>query len=123
MDIKTTLPISEARKKIFEIAKDVQKPSRYYTLTEKGRPKVVIMSAEEFESWQETLEVMQEFPDLRKDIEETGKAFKSGEYKKWTTLEELLKKEGFLAADKSSKKYEVSTKSKAKGGKRTKKIA
>lgn len=35
MRIKTTIPISEARKKIFKIAEEVQKPDNYYTLTEK----------------------------------------------------------------------------------------
>ncbi|MDP2638766.1 MAG: type II toxin-antitoxin system Phd/YefM family antitoxin [Candidatus Azambacteria bacterium] len=114
MNTKTTLSISEARKKIFNIAKEVQKPSNYYTLTEKGKPKAVIMSAEEFESWKETLEVMEEFPDLKKDVKEAERAFKSGEYKSWITLEELLSKEGFQVADKSSKKYGVSTKNKAK---------
>ncbi|MEK7657866.1 MAG: type II toxin-antitoxin system Phd/YefM family antitoxin [Patescibacteria group bacterium] len=114
MDTKTTLPISEARKKIFKIAEDVQEPSRHYTLTEKGRPKAVIISADEFESWQETLEIMREFPDLKKDIKETDRAVKTGEYKKWTTLEELLRKEGFFIADKSAKKYELSGKIKTK---------
>jgi len=123
MNIKTTLPISEARKKIFDIAKEVQKPGNYYTLTEKGRPKAVMMSAEEFDSLQETLEVTKEFPDLKKDIKETDRALKSGEYKSWTTLEELLLKEGFLVADKSSKQYGVSGKHQAKRGKRTKKAA
>jgi len=123
MNIKTTLPISEARKKIFDIAKEVQKPGNYYTLTEKGRPRAVMMSAEEFDSLQETLEITKEFPDLKKDIKETGSAFKSGEYKSWTTLEELLAKEGFLAADKSSKQYGVPSKHQAKRGKRTKKAA
>lgn len=120
MDIKTTLPISEARKNIFKIAEEVQKPNKHYTLTEKGRPRAVIMSAEEFESWQETLEVMKDFPDLDKDIEETERAIKSGEYKKWTTLEEILKKEGFLIADKSAEKYGVSSKTKIKSRKRVK---
>lgn len=120
MDIKTTLPISEARKNIFKIAKEVQKPNKRYTLTEKGRPRAVIMSAEEFESWQETLEVMKDFPDLDKDIKETERAIKSGEYKKWITLEEILKKEGFLIADKSASKYGVSSKTKIKSRKRVK---
>ena len=79
------------------------------------------MSAEEFESWVETLEVMQEFPDLKKDIEEAERAFKSGEYKSWTTLEDLLAREGLLIADKSRKKYGVSSKNKAKCRQRIKK--
>ena len=93
MSIKTTLPITEARSKIFKIAKEVQKPETRYTLTEKGRPKVVMMSAEEFESWQETLEVLQDFPDIEKDIKKGEKEFKEG---KTTSLEKVLAKEGFV---------------------------
>lgn len=117
MDVKTTLPISEARKKIFKIAEEVQKPSTYYTLTEKGRPKAVIISAEEFESWQETLEVMREFPNLNKEIKEIDRAVKSGEYKKWTTLDELLKEYGYVLADKGKNKYDVSIKNRTKSKK------
>src|SRR3989338_5102287 len=97
MDTKTTLPISEARRKIFKIAENVQKPSTYYTLTEKGKPKAVILSAEEFESWQETLEVTRDFPNLEKDVKAAEKDFKK---RKCATLEEVLSKEGFVLADK-----------------------
>ena len=120
MSVKTTLPISEARRKIFDIAEEVQKPGTQYTLTEKGKPKAVIMSADEFESWQETLEVMQEMPELAKDIKEADKAVKTGEYKKWTTLEELLAKQGFVLAEKPSKRYGVHSKARAKNRKRAK---
>lgn len=97
MDTKTTLSISEARRKIFKIAESVQKPSTYYTLTEKGKPKAVVLSAEEFESWQETLEVNRDFPNLEKDIKMAEGDYKK---KKYTTLEEVLSKEGFVLADK-----------------------
>jgi len=97
MDTKTTLPISEARKEIFKIAERVQKPSTYYTLTEKGKPKAVVLSAEEFESWQETLEVNRIFPNLEKDLKVAEKDFKK---RKCATLEEVLSKEGFVLADK-----------------------
>ena len=100
MDTKTTLSISEARKRIFEIAKKVQKPSTHYILTEKGRPKVVFMSAEEFESWQETLEVVRDFPNLEKDIKKAEREYKQGRY---STLENVLSKQGFVLADKSKK--------------------
>jgi prevent-host-death family protein len=97
MDTKTTMPISEARKNIFKIAKKVQKPAAYYTLTEKGKPKIVILSAEEFESWQETLEVMGVFPKLEKDIEKAEREYERGRY---LTLEEVLSKEGFVLSKK-----------------------
>ena len=122
MDKTTTITITEARKRLFQIAKEVQIPGRSYTLTEKGKPKVIIMSLEEFESWKETVEVLTEFPDLKKDMEEAEKAVKTGEYKNWTTLEDLLGREGFVFHDKSSNKYEVSSSAKTKSRKTTRKI-
>jgi len=102
MDTKTTLPISEARKKIFKIAEKVQKPATRYTLTEKGKPKAVVMSAEEFESWQETLEVIRDFPNLERDIKKAEGEYKKGKY---TTLEEVLSKEGFVLIGKSKNRH------------------
>ena len=97
MDTKTTLSISEARRKIFKIAENVQKPSIHYTLTERGKPKAVVLSAEEFESWQETLEVNRDFPNLGKDIKMAESDYKK---KKYVTLEEVLFKEGFVLTGK-----------------------
>ncbi len=51
----------------------VQKPATYYTLTEKGRPKAVILSVAEFRSWKETVEVTRIFPQLEKDIKKDKK--------------------------------------------------
>lgn len=117
MNTKTTLPISKARQKIFEIAKEVQKPSVYYTLTEKGVPKAVIMSAEEFESWAETLEVAREFPDLKKDIKEAEKDYERGDY---ITLEEFMAKKGYVPTTaKNKKKNEISSRYTKKGAKRS----
>jgi prevent-host-death family protein len=104
METKTTLPISEGRKQIFKIAEEVQKPSTYYTLTEKGKPKVVVISAEEFESWQETLEVKGEFPSLKDDVKKIDEAVKSGEHKKWATLDDVMATYGYVATNKTSKK-------------------
>lgn len=101
MSFRNTLPISEARKRIFEIAEEVQKPDNYYVFTEKGRPKAVMMGASEFESWVETLEVMRDFPDLAKDIEEAERDYKSGNY---ITLEGLLEKEGYALSRRPAKK-------------------
>lgn len=99
MSTSTTLSISEARKKIFQISDQVQRPNIHITLTENGRPKVVLMSAEEFASWQETLEVMNDFPDLKDDITEVKNDLKSGKVKKYSSLEDILKKEGYVLAN------------------------
>lgn len=100
MNTKTTLPISEARKKIFKIAEEIQRMGNYYTLTEKGRPKAIIMSVDDFESWQETLETIREFPNLEKDIKKAKKEYKEGKY---LTLKDVLAKEGIILNSKSAK--------------------
>ena len=120
MDTQTTLSVSEARKKIFTIIDEVEKLGARYTLTEKGRPKAVIMSADEFESWVETFEVMREFPDLKKDIKEVEEDIKSGKIYSYPTLEEVIaERKGFTVADKK-KRYGLSNKTKAKGKKTAK---
>ena len=50
MRAKTTLSITSARKNIFGIAEEVQKGDVYYTLTERGCPKMVVLSAKKFEA-------------------------------------------------------------------------
>ena len=119
MNTKTTIPISEARKNIFKIAEKVQKPGVYFTFTEKGKPKGVIMSAEEFESWTETMEVLQQFPNLDRDIAEADRAIKTGNYKKYSTLNDLKKDWGFEVAEKINKKDAISTISKTQSKKKT----
>lgn len=116
MDIKTTLSISEARKKIFEIADEVQKPNTHYMLTENGRPKMVLMSASEFESWQTTREVVREFPHLKKDIKTADDSYRDGEY---IILGKLLAAEGFVLADKGTQKYGIPSSHTKKWAKRT----
>ena len=119
-DTKTTISISEARKRIFEIAEEVQSPGRVYTLTADGKPKVVVMSAEEYESMIETMEVQRIFPDLDKEIAEVEEAFRTGEHKKWPTLDDLKRDWGFAVAEKPNKKYGVHTRNKKKGKKKSK---
>jgi len=87
MNTKTTIPISEARKNIFKIANDVQEADKYYTLTARGRPRVVVLSAERFESIMETLEVVRDFPNLGKDIKKAKKEYCLGRAR---SLEDIL---------------------------------
>lgn len=117
--MKTIISISEARKNIFKIADDIQKTGSHYILTENGRSKVVIISSQEFDSWVETLEVIKDFPGLEKDIKEADSDYKTGKYKNYPTLDEILAKEGYIFADKVSKKYDIPTKIKNKRKKRT----
>jgi prevent-host-death family protein len=102
MITKNILSITEARKNIFKLSDAVQKSGVYYTLVQHGRPKVVLMSADEFDSWQETMDVLREMPNLPKEIKKAREEFKRGEY---VTLEAVLAKEGYVLADKAKNKY------------------
>jgi prevent-host-death family protein len=113
MDLKKVLPLTEARKNIFKIVEDIEKEGSCYGLTERGRIKAVLMSADEFESWRETLAVMKEFPDLDKSIEAAKKDWKD---KNYIRLDHILAREGYVLANKPKTKYAPDT-SKPKSGK------
>lgn len=121
MDTKRTISISEARKRIFEIADEVQVPNKIYTLTADGKPKAVVMSAEEYESLLETIAVLEEFPDIKKDMAEADEAIRTGEYKKWSTLDDLKREWGMAlkVAEKPKRKYGVHSRPQTKSKKRT----
>ncbi|HEX9664736.1 MAG TPA: type II toxin-antitoxin system Phd/YefM family antitoxin [Patescibacteria group bacterium] len=112
----TTLRATEARRKFFEILKDIDKLNRVYTITLDGRLKAVILSVDEYESWLETMDIMKN-SKLMKDIKESAKKFKKGEYQ---TLEEVLAEEGFVAINKTDQ-YEISSDPGKKGRKKSKK--
>lgn len=112
--IETILPATEVREKFFKILEDVKKPNRVYTITLGGKPKAVLLSAEEYEAWKETIEIMSN-PEIIKDLKEAERDFKAGYY---TPLEEVLKEEGYLVKDGSKKKY-VSRSYKKQGKKKS----
>ena len=73
------MSITEARKRIFELAEDVQTPGVHFTLTEKGKARVVLMSVEEFEGWMETMDILAEDPHIVQEIVETIRKINYGE--------------------------------------------
>ena len=107
MNIKTTLSATEVRNNFFEILDEVEQTNVPYTITRAGKPKAVIMNAEEYESWVETLDIMSN-PELVKGIEEGKKDLREGRY---ITLDELMKEENLMfVRDKSRHAYDVKKK-------------
>lgn len=117
MNSQNSLSITEARGRIFDLVKKTTSGAKFF-LTDRGRAKAVLMSADEFDSWQETMEITRDFPDLDKDMAEADEAVKTGEYKNWATLSDIKKKYGLVIADKSKKKYGVRSQRKTKGSKK-----
>ena len=53
-----TLPITEAREKLTTLVDRAARLMEKYTITVKGKPKAVIISSEEYDSLQETLDIL-----------------------------------------------------------------
>ena len=109
----STLSITEARKRIFELAEEVQTPGVHFTLTEKGKARVVLMSVEEFEGWMETMDILAEDPHVVQELKSAQAQFERGEY---VTLEELKAKYGLsdIPHHKRGKRIRKSASTRAK---------
>lgn len=75
---------ADARATFFDILEKASKLRAIFTITKKGTAKAVIMSADEFEEWAETLEVMSRsrtVRGIRKGLRElkSGKSVRHGD--------------------------------------------
>lgn len=64
-----TLSLSEAKARLSELVAAVEETEEPCVITRNGRPAAVLMSAEEFDSWQETQEIRHN-PALMAEITE-----------------------------------------------------
>ena len=104
---KKTIPITEGRKELFKIAEEVQKPDTQYVITREGKPGVVLMSAEEYDSLIETMEILSD-PKIMEDIKKAEEDYREGRYSSWEEVKKELaamKEPALVLKDKSRKKY------------------
>lgn len=85
--LPSALTASDARTNFYDLAEQVSEFSRRFTVTLRGKPAVVIMSLDELESIEETLEIMSD-PELVESIRRGEEDRKAGRV---YTLEEVLK--------------------------------
>ena len=83
-----TLPLSEAKSQLSGLVEQVRALDEQVVITRNGRPAAVLVSAEEFERWKETIEVRGD-QALMKEIRAGLRALKSRKARLYT-LEELL---------------------------------
>lgn len=108
---KKTISITEGRKQLFRIAEEVQRPDTYYTFTVDGKPQVVLMSQDEFNSIMDTMEILSD-PKLLKDIEKAEEEFERGEYESWDDVKKELglgeyRGRGLLLREKPKRGYKA----------------
>ena len=82
-----TLPITKAREELTTLVDKASKQLDEYIITVNGSPAAVLMSAAEFESWKETMEILAD-PEFMKAIKQGEEEIRRGEF---VTLEELEK--------------------------------
>lgn len=85
--LPTIIPASEARSNFYNLLDEVSSTSKRFIITRRGRAQAVVLSPEEVESWEETLEIMSN-KKLVKDIKEGLSDLKRGRV---TPLEDVIK--------------------------------
>ncbi|MFN4219139.1 MAG: type II toxin-antitoxin system Phd/YefM family antitoxin [Candidatus Bipolaricaulia bacterium] len=66
------MAISQARKRLLALADETKETSERFIVTRKGKPEIVILSYEDYESLMETLEIYQT-PGLVAELEERAR--------------------------------------------------
>jgi len=83
-----TLSLSEAKMKLSALIESVKNTDEEVIITKNGSPAAVLISSDEYESWQETLAIRSD-KELTAEIQSGLAAFKKKKVKLYT-LEELL---------------------------------
>ena len=98
-----TIPATQVRKNLFDLLEKLINPAIQITITYRGEPRAVLVNAEEFDSRQETLEIMAD-KELMADIKAAEAEYKKGEY---LTFEEVFGKTPTqVLKDKGKTKYQ-----------------
>ena len=84
-----TLSLSEAKMKLSKLIEDVRSTDEEIVITKNGSPAAVLISADEFESWKETIAIRSD-SSLMDEIR-TGLKSLKGKKARLYTLEELFK--------------------------------
>ena len=82
-----TMPLSEVKTKLSELIDVVESRDEAVTITRNGKPVAIIVSKDEYEGWQETVEIMSD-SNLLKEIRNGVKALKRA--RKRYTLDDLF---------------------------------
>ncbi len=86
-----TLPLSEVKTKLSSLIDEVRDRDEEVTITRNGRPVAVLVSADEFDSWKETISIRADAA-LMEEIRQGLAALAAGNAKLYT-LEELFDQE------------------------------
>ena len=101
MSEEIILSITQARKKIFEVAEQVS-AGEDYILTERGSAKVVMISAKKYAQWKKTIQILNKVPELADEMLSREENIKM---KNYIRLEKAIEDEGFIVSEKTKSHY------------------
>ena len=78
MVVMETIPITEAKARIAELADRVAREHDHFTITRNGRADVMLISVAEYESMQETLDLLSDDEALA-DLRQSREDFSAGD--------------------------------------------
>lgn len=84
-----TLPITKAREELTTLVDKANRLLDEYVITVNGTPAAVLMSAAEFESWKETIEIMSN-RSLMRAVKEGDEDLESGKVYDWEEIKKEL---------------------------------
>ena len=76
----TTLTVTEAKAHFLELIRGSNERLERFIITKQGKPAAVVMNADEFEGWLETVEIMSD-KKLLKEIRKAKKELEQGKTK------------------------------------------
>ena len=83
------VPVTEAKRKLLEFARQAGELGETVTLTRHGKPYVVMMSVAEYESIQETLEILSD-QETMASLAQSKEDIKAGRLVNWKDLKNEL---------------------------------
>lgn len=81
----TTLTVTEAKAKFLKLIRDSDRRLERFIITKNGKPVAVIMNADEFEGWLETLEILSNKKAL-KEIQQAKEELEKGKSKSFSEV-------------------------------------
>jgi antitoxin YefM len=87
--LMTTVSATTARANLYNLIDEVAASGKRVGITKKGETKAVLISQEELESWEATLDIMSD-PELMKGIKEGEEDIKAGRVRDWEDIKKEL---------------------------------
>jgi antitoxin YefM len=88
--VAKTFPFTEARARLTELLDEVESRHEHVVITRNGRPAAVVLSPDEYEALQETLEILQD-EDTLEALRESERDVRAG---RLTSLDEVRRELG-----------------------------